>query len=73
MRCETVNPYSADTCTACGRGFLDGLADTSMTLPLVGDLSDLTTASKFKIGIGASVALCLLILVVLTIAGLFVG
>ena len=71
VRCETVNPYSANKCTTCGQGFLDGLAEPSMSLPLVGDLSDLSRASKVKIGVGVSIGLCLVILVLLTVAGLF--
>lgn len=70
MRCETVNPYAANTCAACGHRFLDSLSEPSATLPLVGDITNLSTATKIKIGLGVSVGLCLVILVVFTVAGL---
>ena len=70
VRCETVNPYAANKCTACGHGFLDGLAEPSASLPLVGDIANISRATKIKIGVGVSVGLCLAILVLFSLAGL---
>jgi hypothetical protein len=70
LRCETVNPYSANACTACGHGFLESLSEPSVSLPLVGDLSDISRGTKVKIGLAVSFGLCLVILVLFTVAGL---
>jgi hypothetical protein len=71
VRCQTVNPYSENRCTACGHGFLDGLSEPSATLPLVGDLTDISRATKIKLGVAVSFGLCLVILILFTVAGLF--
>jgi ribosomal protein L40E len=73
MRCETVNPYAANVCTACGHGFLDSLSEESTRLPLIGDVTDISRSTKVKIGLAVSLGLCLVILVVFTVAGLVFG
>ena len=70
VRCQTVNVYADNQCKACGHGFLDALAEPSARLPLVGDLREINRATKVKLGVAVSIGLCLLILVLFTLAGL---
>jgi RNA polymerase subunit RPABC4/transcription elongation factor Spt4 len=68
-RCETVNEYEQNTCTACGRGFLDALAEPAAELPIIGAIDGSTFAGKLKIGLIGFAPLVLIILVLFTIAG----
>ena len=69
-RCETVNPYENNTCKACGRGFLDALAEPTAELPILGTIDTSNWVGKLKIGMIGFGSLVLVILVLFTIAGL---
>jgi hypothetical protein len=73
VTCETLNDYEQNVCKACGRGFLDALAEPVPELPLLGAIDSSTGVGKFKIGLLAFVPLIALILVAFTIAGLVLG
>jgi hypothetical protein len=70
VRCETLNDYEENACKACGRGFLEALAEPVSELPLVGAIDTSTGVGKLKVGLIAFVPLVVLILVAFTIAGL---
>jgi hypothetical protein len=72
VRCETVNKYEDNTCTACGMGFLDALSEPEPTLPLLGKIDVSSRGGKFKIGAAFFVAFFLVLVVVFTIGGLIV-
>jgi hypothetical protein len=69
VRCETVNAYEDNVCTACGMGFLEALGEPPETLPLVGAIDGSTFAGKLKIGLIGFVPLVVVLLILLTIAG----
>ena len=70
VRCGTVNPYEANTCSACGQGFLDALSEPAVSLPLFGSIDALTRGSKVKIVAMVSAATLVVLLIVFTLAGL---
>jgi hypothetical protein len=69
VRCETVNAYEHNTCSACGMGFLDALTEPMPSLPLIGSIDASTWSGKLKIGLIGFTPLVLLILILFTIAG----
>jgi hypothetical protein len=68
-RCETVNDYADNSCRACGRGFLEALAEPTSELPILGAIDTSTFGGKLKIGLIGFTPLVLIILVLFTIAG----
>lgn len=70
MRCETVNPFENNSCSACGQGFLAGLSEPAASIPLIGSIDATTKGGRFKIGLIASGVLMFLLLTVFTVAGL---
>ncbi len=73
VRCETVNKYEDNTCVACGKGFLDGLAEDALALPVLGRIDATSRSGKIKIGVAFSVAFSVVLVIVFTIGGLIVG
>lgn len=73
VRCETVNAYEANTCTACGLGFLSGLtgfSEPAPTLPLIGSIDATSRSGKIKIGVGFAVVFSVVLVVIFTVGGL---
>ncbi|BEP15406.1 hypothetical protein acdb102_37170 [Acidothermaceae bacterium B102] len=70
VRCETVNAYEDNTCTACGQGFLSGLAEPPPSLPLIGSIDATSRSGKIKIGVGFAVVFCVVLVVIFTVGGL---
>jgi hypothetical protein len=64
-----VNDFDDNTCKACGRGFLDALADPTAELPILGTIDGSTMMGKLKIGLIGFAPLVLIILVLFTVAG----
>jgi hypothetical protein len=68
-RCETMNDFDDNTCKACGRAFLEALAEPAKELPIVGAIDGSTFAGKLKIGLAGFGLLALIMMVFFTVAG----
>lgn len=71
-RCAADVAISLDACDTCGAGFLAGAAgQVSTRLPLVGDMTKMSSAQRLGVGIGISVALMIVVVVLAALGGLF--
>jgi hypothetical protein len=69
-RCETMNDFDDNTCKACGRAFLEALAEPATELPILGAIDVSTFKGQFKIGLIGFSLLALILLVLFTVFGL---
>lgn len=61
---------SLDYCNSCGAGFLAGASDgNTVRVPLIGDVSKISSGQKLGLGIAVAIGLMLLILILATIGG----
>jgi hypothetical protein len=68
--CGTSVPMSLDHCNSCGAGFLAGASDgNTVRVPLIGDVSKISSGQKLGLGIAVAIGLMLLILILATIGG----
>jgi hypothetical protein len=70
--CGTSVPMSLDFCNSCGAGFLASVSDgASVRVPLVGDVSKITSGQRLALAAGVALSLMLVILLLATIGGKF--
>jgi hypothetical protein len=68
--CGTSVPMSLDFCNSCGAGFLAGASDgNTVRVPLIGDVSKISSGQKLGLAIAIALGLMLVILVLATIGG----
>lgn len=71
-RCGEQVPLSLDACPACGSGFLAGAtAATTVRLPVVGDIQRLSRTQRLLFGLGISVLVMVVLVLIATIGGHF--
>jgi RNA polymerase subunit RPABC4/transcription elongation factor Spt4 len=71
-RCGEQVPLSLDTCPACGSGFLAGATTTaSVRLPVVGDIQRLSRTQRLVFGLGISLIVMVVLVLLATIGGHF--
>jgi hypothetical protein len=68
--CGAHVPLLLDACSGCGAGFLTGaIPPTTMSVPIVGDVSRLSKAQRFGLAAGLAIAIVVLFLVLATVLG----
>jgi hypothetical protein len=68
--CGTSVLMSLDFCNSCGAGFLAGVSDgATVRVPLVGDVSKITSGQRLALAGGVALSLMLVIVVLATIGG----
>jgi hypothetical protein len=68
-KCGNSVLMSLDHCTVCGAGFLADAADSSIKVPVFGDVGKLTSGRKAMLGVLVTVALIVFLIVIATIGG----
>lgn len=69
-RCGARVAMALDACNECGTGFLSGAtAGMSMKLPMVGDVSKLSSSQRLVFGLAVAVAVTLLLVLIGEIGG----
>jgi hypothetical protein len=69
-RCGEQVVMSLDACPACGSGFLAGASTpASMRLPVVGDIERLSRSQRLLAGLGVSLVVIVVLVVLATIGG----
>jgi RNA polymerase subunit RPABC4/transcription elongation factor Spt4 len=69
-RCGEQVGMSLDVCPACGSGFLAGASTpASMRLPVVGDIGRLSRSQRLIAGLGVSLVVIVVLVVLATIGG----
>ncbi len=70
--CSAVNPIAADTCSACGAGFLAGLREAErplLELPGLGDLTRMSRLQRLAVAFGLVLAVIALTALVTLVLG----
>jgi hypothetical protein len=69
-RCGAKVALSLDACSECGAGFLSGATATAAArLPLVGDMGKMSQGQRLLVGVGISVVLMTLFVLLAAIGG----
>jgi ribosomal protein L37E len=70
QRCGEQVPMALDTCSACGAGFLSAASTTiEMRLPVVGDVGRLSRTQRLLAGLGISLLVMLVLVLLATLGG----
>lgn len=70
-RCGAKVAMDLDACDSCGAGFLSGASATSrsVALPVVGDLTRMSSGQRMLVAIGVAIGICVLLVLLAEVFG----
>lgn len=70
-RCGGMVAMDLDACDSCGAGFLSGASASShsMALPVVGDLTRMSSGQRLFVALGVAIGLCVLLVLLAEVFG----